>query len=206
MKARSLAKATYEDLLKVPANLVAELIDGELYTWQLPSGTHLDTSSVLGMIIGLPYRIGDGGPGAWWILDKPELHLSDNVLVPALAGWRRERMPELPHDHRFVIEPDWVCEMISTASARVVRGKKRIIYAKCGVSWLWLVDPEYRVLEPYKLIDGFWTTRCAFTGDDVFRSDPFPEAEIDLTSIWGPTPEEFRVDIRAKNASVQLTS
>jgi Uma2 family endonuclease len=151
MKATSPAKATYEDLLKVPENLIAELIDGDLYAWQRPAGTHLDTSSVLGMIIGLPYRIGDGGPGGWWILDKPELHLGDNVLVPALAGWRRERMPELPSDHRFIIEPDWVCEVISTASARVVRGRKLRIYAKCGVLWLWLVDPDYRILEPYKL-------------------------------------------------------
>jgi Uma2 family endonuclease len=189
MNATSPAKATYDDLLKVPENLIAELIDGDLYSWQRPAGTHLDTSSVLGMIIGLPYRIGDGGPGGWWILNKPELHLGENVLVPALAGWRRARMPELPCDHRFVIEPDWVCEMISTASARVVRGKKMRIYAKCGVPWLWLVNPDYRTLEPYKLISGFWTSRCAFTGDDVVRAEPFPEAEIDLASIWGPTEE-----------------
>jgi Uma2 family endonuclease len=188
MKARSLAKATYEDLLKVPENLVAELIDGELYAWPRPRGVHIDTSSVLGMMIGLPYRLGDGGPGGWWILDAPELHLGDNVLVPALAGWRRERMPEIPLDHRFIIEPDWVCEVISTESARVVRVKKTRIYAKCGVSWLWLVDPERRILEPYKLIDGFWTSRCALT-DDVVRADPFPAAEIDLASIWGPTEE-----------------
>jgi Uma2 family endonuclease len=206
MKARSLTKATYEDLLKVPKNLVAELIDGELYTWPPPAGSIVRFSSALAMDIGPAYDRGRGGPGGWWIFDKPELHLGENVLVPALAGWRREKMPEIPQDHRFVIEPDWVCEMVSTASARVIRGKKRRIYAKCGVSWLWLVDPEYRVLEPYKLIDGFWTTRCAFTGDDVFRADPFPAAEIDLGSIWGPAREEFRVDVRAKNASVQSTS
>jgi Uma2 family endonuclease len=206
MKARSAAKATYEDLLKVPENLIAELIDGELYTWPRPAGPHARFSSVLGMEIGPPYDLGRNGPGGWWILDEPELHLGKNVLVPDLAGWRRERMPKIPSDQRFVIEPDWVCEMITTASAAVVRAKKSRIYAKCGVPWLWLVDPEYRVLEPYKLIDGFWTTRCAFTGDDVFRADPFPEAEIDLASIWGPTPEEFRVDIHAKNASVELTS
>src|SRR5664279_1268636 len=132
MKARSLAKATYEDLMKVPENLVAELIDGELYTWPRPAGPTIRFSSVLAMDIGPPYDRGRGGPGGWWILHRPELHLGDDVLVPALAGWRRERMPEIPNDHRFVVEPDWVCEVISTASAAVVRAKKSRIYAKGG--------------------------------------------------------------------------
>jgi hypothetical protein len=56
-------RATYEDLLKVPENLVAELIDGDLYTSPRPAGPHADASSVLGMLIGLPYRLGRGGPG-----------------------------------------------------------------------------------------------------------------------------------------------
>lgn len=191
--------------MKVPENLVAELIDGELYAWPRPAGPHARFSSALGMDIGTPYDRGRGGPGGWWILDEPELHLGENVLVPDLAGWRRERMPEIPQDHRFVIEPDWVCEVISTATARVIRAKKTRIYAKCGLSWLWLVDPEQRTLEPLTLVDGFWTSRCAFTGNDVFRSDPFSEAEIDLASIWGPTTEEFRVDIGARSGSVRLT-
>jgi Uma2 family endonuclease len=190
MKARGLTKATYEDLLKVPENLVAELIDGELYTWPRPAGPHARFSSVLGMEIGPPYDRGRGGPGGWWILDEPELHLGENVLVPDLAGWRRERMPEIPHDHRFIIEPDWVCEVISPPTTRVDRGKKARIYAEHDVSWLWLVDPERRTLEVFQLAGDLYSMLHVFTGDDVVRADPFPAAEIDLASIWGPTPEE----------------
>ena len=39
--------------------------------------------------------MGLGGPGGWYILDEPELHLGEEILVPDLAGWRRERMPRL---------------------------------------------------------------------------------------------------------------
>jgi Uma2 family endonuclease len=189
MKARRLTKATYDDLMKVPETLVAELIDGELYTWPRPAGPHARFSSALGMDIGTPYDRGRGGPGGWWILDEPELHLGENVLVPDLAGWRRERMPEIPHDHRFIIEPDWVCEVISPSTTRVDRGKKARIYAEHDVPWLWLVDPERRTLEVFQLAGDLYSMLHVFTGDDVVRADPFPAAEIDLASIWGPTEE-----------------
>jgi Uma2 family endonuclease len=189
MKAGSLAKATYEDLMKVPENLVAELIDGELHTWPRPRGMHIDTASFLGMRIGNPYRVGDGGPGGWWILYEPELHLGEDVLVPDLGGWRRERMPKIPDDHRFLIEPDWVCEVISPSTARVDRGKKKHIYAEHDVQWLWIVDPDQRILEVFKLVGGVWTDFQVFTGDDVVRAEPFPVAEIDLALIWGPTED-----------------
>src|SRR3954471_19359258 len=143
MKARITHRATYADLEKVPENMVAELIDGDLYTSPRPAGPHADTSSVLGMLIGFPYRLGRGGPGGWWIVDEPEVHLDIDVevLVPDLAGWRRERMPQIPKDHRFIIPPDWVCEVLSPSTARIDRGKKMRIYAEHGVPWMWILDP-----------------------------------------------------------------
>jgi Uma2 family endonuclease len=188
MKARIRGRATYADLEKVPENMVAELIDGDLYTWPRPAGPHADMSSVLGMIIGPPYRLGRGGPGGWWIVDEPELHLDIDVqvLVPDLAGWRRERMPQIPKDHRFIVTPDWVCEVISPSSLRTDRGKKMRIYAEHGVPWMWLVDPIGRMLEVLTLDGDNWKYVATFTGEDVVRAEPFPEAEIDLGSIWGP--------------------
>jgi Uma2 family endonuclease len=187
MKARISHRATYADLEKVPENMVAELIDGDLYTWPRPAGPHADTSSVLGMFIGFPYRLGRGGPGGWWIVDEPELHLEidEEVLVPDLAGWRRERMPQIPKDHRFIIPPDWVCEVLSPSTTRIDRGKKMRIYAEHGVPWMWLVDPIGRTLEVLRLDEDNWKYVATFTGEDVVRAEPFPEAEIDLASIWG---------------------
>lgn len=190
MNARIRPRATYEDLMKVPENMVAELIDGDLYAWPRPAGPHARFSSVLGMEIGPPYDRGRGGPGGWWILDEPELHLDEQVLVPDLAGWRRERMPQIPKDHRFIIPPDWACEVISPSTVRVDRGKKRRIYGEHHVSWLWLADPIGRILEVLMLAVPNWKHIHAYTGDDIVRADPFPEAEIDLASIWGPTPDE----------------
>ena len=101
----STRRATYQDVLDAPAHVVAEIIDGTLHTHPRPAPTHTVASSVLGGELGPPFHRGHGGPGGWWILDEPELHLGEDVLVPDLAGWRRERMPELPDTAYFSLGP-----------------------------------------------------------------------------------------------------
>jgi hypothetical protein len=88
--------ATYQDILALPPNLVGEIVYGRLITHLRPAPRHARASSNLGVRIGGPFDLGDGGPGGWWILDEPELHLGGHVLVPNLAGWRRERVSRLP--------------------------------------------------------------------------------------------------------------
>lgn len=36
-----------------------------------------------------PYDRGRGGPGGRLMLDEPQLHFGEDVVVPDLAGWRR---------------------------------------------------------------------------------------------------------------------
>ena len=80
-------------LLKVPDIMVAEIVDGELHAMPRPAPRHAHAWSILTVLIGEPYDQGHGGPGGWWILGEPELHLGGNVLVPDMAGWRRARLP-----------------------------------------------------------------------------------------------------------------
>src|SRR5439155_180367 len=143
--------ATYEDLLKVPENLVAELIDGELYTWPRPARPHARASTAIGSRLFRAYDEGDGGPGGWWIIDEPELHLGDNAMVPDIAGWRRERMPDYPDTSGCEIAPDWLCEIQSPRTARHDRVRKLPIYARHGVAHVWLLDPSARTLEVLRL-------------------------------------------------------
>src|SRR6185503_19025908 len=102
-------KATYKDLIRVPDLYVAEILGGELFASPRPGGPHSLASSALGFELGGPFQLGRGGPGGWWILDEPELHLGDDVVVPDLAGWKRTRMPESPKVVAFTLAPDWVC-------------------------------------------------------------------------------------------------
>ena len=70
--------ATYADLVAVPEPFVAEIIDGDLYASPRPAPTHAVAASVLGGDLNGAFHRPPGnraGPGGWWILGEPELHL-----------------------------------------------------------------------------------------------------------------------------------
>lgn len=123
-------RATYEDLQGLAEHLVGEILDGDLVTSPRPSSAHARAASSLGGEIYGPFDRGKGGPGGWIILDEPELHLAGDVMVPDLAGWRRERLPELPNVAAFELAPDWVCEVLSPSTAPFDRRRKLPIYAR----------------------------------------------------------------------------
>lgn len=137
--------ATYDDILALPESLVGEILNSELYTHPRPAPWHARAYSSLGGNLGSSYDWDLGGPGGWWILDEPELHLGRDVVVPDLTGWRCNRMPILPETAWFELAPDWACKILSLSTARVDRTLKMSLYAREGVAHLWLVDPDVRV-------------------------------------------------------------
>jgi Uma2 family endonuclease len=180
--------ATYNDLLQVPAHLVAEILDGELYASPRPAPRHANASSGLGGELRRPFHSGRGGPGGWYILDEPELHLGPDVAVQDLAGWRRERLPRLPDEAFFSLAPDWVCEVISPSTAAIDRVKKLTIYARESVAHAWLIDPIVRTLEVLRLESQRWVIAGTWSGYDVLRAEPFAAIELDLTLLWDEPP------------------
>ena len=180
--------ATYEDLLKVPEHLVAEILDGELHTSPRPAPRHASAGSGIGGALFGPFDRGRDGPGGWRILFEPELHLERDVVVPDLAGWRRVRLPRLPETAFFALAPDWVCEVISPSTAAMDRVKKLTIYAREKVSHVWLVDPLAQTLEVLRLDSGRWTIVSTWSGVDVVRAEPFDALELDLTWLWDEPP------------------
>lgn len=192
---------TLADLATLPENVVGEIIDGELVVSPRPAPAHAVAGSVLGGdLVGSFGGSGGGsrGPGGWWIIDEPELHLDGHVLVPDLAGWRRERLPSLRGFTAFTVAPDWVCEIVSPSSVRRDRVVKTAIYASLGVPHMWLVDPDAQVVESYQLTDGRWTVAAVEGGAEVVRLPPFDAVELDLGRWWlpeepvpeNPAPEE----------------
>ena len=185
--------AGYQDVLDADPRKVAEIIAGTLYTHPRPAPPHALASSGLGMNVGPPFHYGNGGPGGWWIVDEPELHVrhggTEEVVVPDLAGWRRERMAHLPASAYFTIAPDWVCEVLSPSTRQLDLGPKRGIYAREGVGYLWFVDPDARTLEAFKLRDGQWCLIASLSGDDAVSVPPFEAISFDLSGLWIPEPE-----------------
>lgn len=176
--------ATYEDLLKVPDNLIAELIDGELFTSPRPMPRHMNAAGRIYGRLDRAFRDGDGGPGGWWIVIEQEIHLGRDVFVPDVAGFRRERMPEQPLDEYWSIVPDWICEVVSPSTGRLDRIRKLPRYATHGVGHAWIVDPLHQSLEVYRLEHGRWSLVATHGGDEVVRAEPFEAIELPLSSLW----------------------
>ena len=125
-----------------------------------------------------------GGPGGWWILDEPELHLGEDILVPDLAGWHRERMPERPDTPYFTLAPDWACEVLSPSTRRLDLQGKRPIYAREGVAHLWLIEPADRTLEVFELRDGQWVLIACAKDDEPVNVRPFDAITFSLGDLW----------------------
>ena len=180
-------RATYEDLLTVPETMVAEILDGELFATPRPALPHARATSVMGSDLGGAFDHPSGSPGApggWWILDEPELHLGPDVIVPDLAGWRRERVPRLPNAAFFDVAPDWACEVVSPTTAGADRVRKMRIYARESVGHLWLVEPLARTLEVYRLENGRWIVASTHGGSERVRAEPFEAIELELPRWW----------------------
>ncbi len=179
-------KATYDDLLRVPDTMVAEIVDGELYTSPRPATPHARAEVAIARALAAfdddPSR--PGALGGWWILIEPELHFGDDVLVPDLAGWRRSRMPTIPNAPAIMLAPDWVCEVVSPRTGALDRKRKMPVYAREGVEHIWLVDPLARTLEAYQLDAGRWVLGDVHGDAARVRVPPFEALEMELARWW----------------------
>ena len=176
--------ATYDDLVALPPNVVGEIIDGELIASPRPALIHARAATRLSSGLGGPFDRGNGGPGGWIILYEPELHIVGQVLVPDVAGWRRERMPEMPHADWSELAPDWACEILSPGTAKIDRGRKMRHYAAAGVRHAWLIDPLATTLEIYRLDGDGWRLVYTHAGETTIRPEPFDAVDFDLGSLW----------------------
>ena len=179
-----LKPATYEDVLAAPEHMIAEIIDGELSLHPRPALPHAAAASSLGGELVPPFSRGRGGPGGWVILFEPELHLGADILVPDFAGWRRERLPELPNAPYIELAPDWVCEVLSSSTQRHDRVRKMRVYARERVKHVWLVDPEAQVLEVLRLEQDNYLIALRAAEAERVRAEPFDAIELDLAVLW----------------------
>lgn len=176
--------ATYEDLCALPVHVVGEIVAGELHESPRPAPRHALATTELGGELNGQFGGRRGGPGGWLILIEPELHLGEHILVPDIAGWRRERMPRLPDTAWFDVAPDWVCEIVSPSTAGFDRVVKLPRYAEHGVAHAWLVDPVEQTLEVFRLVDGHWAMVGGYLGKERVCAEPFEAFELDLALLW----------------------
>jgi hypothetical protein len=172
--------ATYADIEALPEHLVGEMLFGHLITQLRP--TRHDGGATIAL--GGPFRFGSGEPGGSIFVDEPELHLDPHVVVPDIAGRRRELMTEPAERAWLEVAPDWVCESLSPSTERYDKGDKRRIYAAYGVEHLRFIEPRERSLEVFRRQERDWLLSHTFFDEEPVRAPPFAEIELSLGLLW----------------------
>lgn len=167
-----------------------ELIDGELVEKE-SSGPHgFAQSALLGRLVD-PFNRRPGGraPGGWWFMSETLVAFGQHRLRPDVAGWRRERMPELPDSIVVQVVPDWICEILSPNHGNHDTVTKRRIYHQHRVGHYWIIDPVGQRLEVYRWhSDGYLQLLTAQRGERV-RAEPFETLEWPVGVLFGDDPD-----------------
>lgn len=181
--------ATYADLLALPEQTRAEILAGDIVVSPAPLPRHSKAQGAIRRFVGGPYDDDDGhgGPGGWWIFVEVDVALStEDIVRPDVAGWRRTRLFQPGSKRPIDVVPDWVCEILSPATAARDRVQKRALYARAGVSHYWIVDPEARVMEALVLRDGNWLEQGVYDENAAARIVPFEDVTIDVGRLFLP--------------------
>lgn len=181
--------ATYEDIEALPVGWVGEIIEEELVASPSLTISQARVATVLSALLGMAFDLGQPGTReGWWLLYKPELHLGGNVLVPDLAGWKRERVlgPSFQDAPYVTLAPDWVCEILSPSTMRIDRERKLPLYQREGVRHVWLMDPATRTLEIHRRRARGWRLVARHSGNEEVFAEPFEALGLKLERLWWP--------------------
>jgi Uma2 family endonuclease len=177
---------TFEELKRqidlLPEGVTGEILDpGVISTMGRPAAKHRRAAGQLYRALG-GADVAAGGTG-WWIEQEPDVRFGDRWTVPDIAGWRVERCPDPPDGSPITILPDFCCEVLSSSTGSKDRRKKLPLYARFGVEWIWIVEPELYLVEVYRPIDGLPALVETAEENERMRLPPF-DLEIDFSPLW----------------------
>ena len=185
--ARKIAPATLDDLLAIPEkDRFHEIIGGELVRKAAPSFRHGASQGGLVSRLRRPYHRRPGGrfPGGWWFATETEVRFEDHEIYrPDVAGWRRERLPEMPTEFPVGLRPDWVCEILSPSNTQNDVVRKMRTYQRCGVPHYWPVDPVAETLLVYRWTEKGYLVAQSAQGEERVRAEPFDAVNLSIRGL-----------------------
>ena len=179
----STANATYADVEVAPPHLVAEIVDGCLFTRRHGQMAPAMVRSTLRHMLREATQMRSNPDAPWQIVTLPELHLGNDVLVPEFASWSVARMPFLPDDH-VSMAPDWVCEFVADDSLRNPAVSRKLeIYRQLGVRHIWIINLTTRqlcVIDNERHADAVDTVEY----EGIVAAPPFDAISFSLADLW----------------------
>jgi len=173
-------RLTYEDYRLIPDDgRRYELLEGQLHVTPAPSLEHQHVSKRLFTILLRYFE--EGGRGAVFYAPLDVILAKDDVVQPDLVVVRD---PAQLSSRGIEGAPFLLVEVISPGRAHYDRTVKAQRYAAHGVPHYWIVDPEARRLECFRLGEGHYALQAAGTGNDVVEVPDLPALGIPLATLW----------------------
>jgi Uma2 family endonuclease len=157
-----------------------EVIDGELFVSPFPSAAHQQVvAALVGLLWGFVRERTLGkvfSAGLKVVLDEPTGVGPDVVYISnARLGTMRE--------DGYYGPPDLIVEVLSS-KPQLDRFVKLNKYERAGVPHYWIVDPERRRLDVYRLEGSRYALAAERSADQTFEPELFPGLTISLRDLW----------------------
>ncbi len=185
MEAKSTTKRwTYAEFARLPEARGAryEIIDDELYVTPSPSVSH--QRLVTRLVVTLHGFVEEHDLGEVFISPLDVLFDEGDYVEPDVLFVGKDHA-DLVTDRGIEGSPDLVVEVLSPSTEARDRGVKLERYRHFGVPEYWIVDPEERTLEVWRLAE---PAPVVLGVADVFRWRPSPgsaELEMPLAQLFG---------------------
>lgn len=174
-------RLTYEDFCALPEDgRRYEILDGDLYMSPSLTPRHQRIAGRLFVILDeftRVHRLGEVFPAPLDVLlAEHEIVEPDIIYVSAARS-------AIVAEQHIIGAPDLVVEVLSPGTAERDRRDKRNIYARCGVPFYWIVDPEGRSMTELALVDKAYAVTCEAAGQTAFQSRLFPGLILPVSEL-----------------------
>jgi Uma2 family endonuclease len=181
----STAKMTADQFLQLgedPPGVRLELVDGEIAVSPSPIPDHSYTDRMLTLLIGQYIRARKLGR---LFGDVDTIFGIHDVRRPDLIYFSKSRVNFIG---KKAMEgpPDLCVEIVSASSTEIDRKDKFEQYEKGRVAFYWIVDPQERSIEGFKLVGKKYRLAGKGKKNDIINLPPFDELEIPLEELWQP--------------------
>lgn len=173
---------TYQDYLRMPDDRTRkEILGGDLYVTPAPTPAHQRVVAELVAIL----RTHAKRHGAGEVFVSPlDVVLSQTDVVQPDIVFVAEANKPIIGEAAVQGPPDLIIEVLSPSTVKLDRGRKMDLYARSGVVEYWIVDPDNRSVEVYRLEGGAYRLELRAHEGAIVRSTLFPGLEVSPADLW----------------------
>lgn len=173
-------RATYEDYRHFPDDgMRYEILDGEIFMTPAPTTRHQFASKRLQRVLEGYFE----GSRRCLVFNAPVdvILADDDVVQPDLVVVAEGPQIAL---HGIERAPLVLVEILSPSRPEYDRLTKAARYAVRGVPHYWIVDPEGRTMECFRLDGDAYRMDAAATGTDTLTVPAFEGLTVSLADLW----------------------